>query len=271
MIDPTYFFMFFIGILFSTIAMSMGIGGAVMFSPFFLIFLKMDPVIAITIGLFIESFGFLTGLTGFIRNKLVDFKIVNRILVFIIIGTLIGVFLREVLNETLIVVVLGTTLVFLSLMFLTKEKVFIGKHPEHHDIFERLINNPVEIDLTVRQSSFLGGILVGLSSSGLGEINEYNFLERIKMAPAIAAGTSVFLVSISALISSIPHMFFLSYSDSLNFIKIISILIFTIPGVMLGALLGVKLSRRIKFRSKERISGVLFMFLGIFVLISVFL
>jgi hypothetical protein len=63
-----YWYMFFVMIGVSTVAMTFGIGGAAFLSPFLLIVLDMDPSIALGIGLFVEIFGFTSGVVGFARN-----------------------------------------------------------------------------------------------------------------------------------------------------------------------------------------------------------
>ncbi|MCD4681859.1 MAG: hypothetical protein K8R86_01140 [Bacteroidales bacterium] len=51
-----------VSILIATIAMSSGIGGAVFFSPLFMLALKLDPIVAVGTALLTELFGFLSGL-----------------------------------------------------------------------------------------------------------------------------------------------------------------------------------------------------------------
>jgi len=58
MIDPGLWFMFPVGIVIATIAMTAGIGGAVMFAPFFMLVLKIDTLTALATGPAV-SIGFL--------------------------------------------------------------------------------------------------------------------------------------------------------------------------------------------------------------------
>jgi len=82
----------------------------------------------------------------------------------------------------------------------------------------------------------LGGLLVGMISSGLGEVNELNFLKKLKMTVPAASGISVFLVAMSAIVGVCAHKYFLIRQGELSiFTNVISFLIFTIPGVVLGA------------------------------------
>ena len=61
MIDTGLWFMFPVAVGIATIAMLAGIGGAVMFAPFFMLVLRLDPLIALGAGLAIEVFGVSSG------------------------------------------------------------------------------------------------------------------------------------------------------------------------------------------------------------------
>jgi uncharacterized membrane protein YfcA len=53
----SFWFMFPVGIGVATIAMMAGIGGAVLFAPFFMLVLRLDPLVTLGAGLVIEFFG----------------------------------------------------------------------------------------------------------------------------------------------------------------------------------------------------------------------
>jgi len=58
MIDINLWFTFPVAVGIATIVMSAGIGGAFMFAPFFMLVLRLDPLLALGAGLAIEVFGF---------------------------------------------------------------------------------------------------------------------------------------------------------------------------------------------------------------------
>ena len=106
--------------------------------------------------------------------------------------------------------------------------------------------------------------MIGMVSSGLGKINSYNFLKKMKMSVSSAAGTSVFLVAISALAGSLFHAYsFIASGNAGALPDVIPLLIFAIPGVLLGAQLGVKLSLRAKPKRMEQAVGGVFLFLAL--------
>ena len=60
-----------------------GIGGAVFFSPIFILWLKLDPTVAVGVALVTEFFGFSSGLIAYVRAKLIDYRLGGQLLVFI--------------------------------------------------------------------------------------------------------------------------------------------------------------------------------------------
>lgn len=77
--------------------------------------------------------------------------------------------------------------------------------------------------------------------------------------------TSVFIVAITALISSVGHAigFIQEGGDVLN--TVLSLVIFTEPGVIIGAQLGSLVASRIPQKLLERGMGILFILVGILV------
>ena len=131
---------------------------------------------------------------------------------------------------------------------------------------------PKKLVLTkmVKATSMLGGLLVGMISAGLGEVNELNFLQKMKMPVPAASGTSVFLVAMSAIVGVCAHAYFLiSQGEFSVFTNVISLLLFTIPGVILGAQVGVLISKRINRQSMGKFVGLLFLILAILTILTI--
>ena len=57
-----------------------------------------------------------------------------------------------------------------------------------------------------RLLSGIGGLFVGMVSSGLGELNGYFLLQRCRVPSSVSVATSVFVVAITALIASVGHI-----------------------------------------------------------------
>jgi len=75
----------------------------------------------------------------------------------------------------------------------------------------------------------------------------------------------------SAIIGVCAHTYFLFISgDIAIFSHVLSILIFTIPGVVLGAQVGVLLSNRINRKSMGKFVGALFVVLSALTFLTIF-
>ncbi len=264
-------YIFPIAIFIATIAMIFGIGGAIFFSPLFLIGMNLPPDMAIAIGLLTEVFGFSSGLIGYARNNLINYHLGTRILPFTIVAALLGAFLGKYVPSFILEILLAIVLFLLAIAFLKREKTTIYSsfplHPGENkgkimkkwfDIWQDFKKKP-----SLFLASAIGGLFVGLVSTGLGEINEFNFVKRLNMRTDLAAGSSVFIVAITALSASLFNLSYFSAADTNDLMIIAQIALFAIPGVIIGAQLGVRLSKKIDRSKALRVLPLLFFVLGI--------
>ena len=92
----------------------------------------------------------------------------------------------------------------------------------------------------------------------------------MKLPVATASATSVFLVAMSATVGSILHTYFLvRQGDTAIFTDVVSILVFTVPGVIVGAQIGVLLANILNAAIMGKIVGVLFLILAVLTLLLV--
>ena len=104
-----------------------------------------------------------------------------------------------------------------------------------------------------------GGLFVGMISTGLGELNGYFLLQRCRVPSKVAVATSVLIVALTALSAALGHLYQFVQSDSDVMSTVLSIVIFTVPGVIIGGQLGPLLSSRVSQHLLERSLGVLFL------------
>lgn len=268
-----YWFMFPIAVLIATIAMASGVGGATFFSPLFILALGLPPEVAIGTGLITEVFGFASGVFAYAGKRLIDYRLGLALLMATIPMALVGTWVAGWIDPDILKVVLGVGLFAVALSFL--------RAPEHKDVKRMdaaieeeyggekaetclLTAEGEEIQYTVcnrtegRLIAGIGGLFVGMISTGLGELNGYFLMQRCRVPSKVSVATSVFVVAITALAASGGHMvrFVHSGGDTIN--TVLSIVLFTVPGVILGAQLGSRVASRIPQRALERGLGVLF-------------
>ncbi|RME30918.1 sulfite exporter TauE/SafE family protein [Candidatus Woesearchaeota archaeon] len=235
-----------ISIIIATIAMTAGIGGAVLFSPLFLLVYGLSPAEAFTLGIIIEVFGFASGFSAYAREKLIEYRLSGRILLAALPATIIGVALSFLLPASQLNKLFALFLLLLGGALLRKDVCLI-KHPAfqeacHHWRHGKACYVPPRTNTPIALTGIVGGLLLGLFSSGVGEVNEYFFLKRLQMHNALASGTSVFIVALTALTSAAVRLLLLGAAGST---QLTPYLLWAVPGVLIGGQLGMRVAKRI--------------------------
>jgi len=277
-----YWFMFPISMAIATIALASGVEGATFFTPLFIIGLGLPTEVAIGTGLMTEVFGFSSGLYAYIRKGLIDYKLGQMLLIVSIPAALLGTWLGGIIPADVLKGILGVGLFAIASSFLRSPEPatvkLLDKDIKAHNSFPQTcittnagetfcytISNRTEGRLLIG----IGGLFLGMVSTGLGELNGYFLLQRCHVPSKVAVAPSVFIVAITALIASVGHAigFIQEGGDALN--TVLSLVIFTGPGVIIGAQLGSFVASRMPQKLLERGMGILFILVGLLVLSEV--
>lgn len=284
-IELTYWYLMPVSIIFATLATTIGVGGATFFSPFFILVLKLRPSVAIGTALITEVFGFTSGILGYSHKKLIDYKLGIKILVGTIPLAVLGVIFSHLIRSDYLKIIFGVGLIILAIKFLQK--------PDSEET--RLLDKAIKQDygkkgkttITTRSGEIIrytvcnvhkgriitamGGLFVGLISTGLGELNDFFFLRTCRVPSKVATGTSVLIVAATALVASLGHLkYFLDMGETV-LSNVLNIVMFTVPGVILGAQLGSVIASKIKSRFLEFYMSILFILIGFLTLGEVLL
>jgi uncharacterized membrane protein YfcA len=122
-----------------------------------------------------------------------------------------------------------------------------------------------------RTISGVGALFMGLVSTGLGEMNGFFLLQRCRVPSKVSVATSVFVVSITALIAASGHLLGFVQNGSETLLTVLSLALFTAPGVILGGQIGPLVSARISQHVLEVSLGFLFIFVAVLTLGQVLL
>lgn len=109
-----YWYLFPISVAIATTAMASGIGGAVFFSPLFIIVLKLEPSVAIGTALVTELFGFSSGVWAYWRRRLIDYKVGLTLLCFSLPLAIVGSTNADALSPNLLKGVFGVGVMFIG-------------------------------------------------------------------------------------------------------------------------------------------------------------
>ncbi len=277
----TYWYLLPVSIVIATIAMSSGIGGAVFFSPLFLLLLALEPAVAIGAALITEFFGFSSGLYAYSKARLIDYKLGKNLLLFSIPPAIVGSLVADYFDPDILKTIFASGIIFIGWQLFAayrqeeKEKNDQGIKVEFWENFESSLtdregnvyrytvcNKPIG-----RFFALIGGFFLGMISVGLAELQEYHLVGRCRVPSRVAVATSVFVVVITVLVASVGHItHFVTQADPSKLQTVIKVVIFTVPGVILGGQLGPLLQKRINPDVMKISIAVLFVLIGLFLL-----
>jgi len=272
-VELTYWYMFPIAIAIAWLANGAGIGGATFFSPLFILALGLEPRVAIGAALITEVFGFASGVIAHSRARTIDWKVVQKLVVVSVPAGVVGSLLAGFISPDALKVALGLGLLAIAVAFIRHHD------PSHEDaaiaagvgVVEPATSRRVvtrdgqEFDYMLcrshegRWAAGVGGLLVGLISTGLGELNSFALVMRCRIPTRVAVATSVVVVAVTALAASVTHFieFVGDPGDTLD--TVLSVIVFTVPGVIIGGQLGPLLSQRLQGAKLVRFLGWLFL------------
>jgi len=275
-----FWYLFPVSILIATVAMGSGIGGAVFFSPLFMLALKLDPRIAIGAALVTELFGFSSGLIAYYKARLIDFNLAKNLLIFSVPAALIGTYYSDAVHPDILKSIFAVGLVFIgSQLFNAWRK---EEREKHEAIRQKEFEGNYESTLTDasgkvyryticnknmgRSFAAVGGVFVGMISVGLAELQEYHLVARCKVPTPVAVATSVFTVVITVLVASAGHFYEFAKEGGEVLNQVINIVLFTIPGVVIGGQIGPKLQKVLPEDKVKAGISIIFIALGFFML-----
>jgi len=289
-----YWFMLPVSTLVATGAMLGGIGGAAMFMPIFLIIFPLlgpefaiaGPVAAIGVALLTEAFGFSSGLIGYLRRHLIDFKVAKSLIIIAVPSAIVGSFLSQYADPDMLKIMYGALMLILTYIMLkrpsTKEKENITKkalagdysHMGHERTVTDDKGNSFKYHLCHpgkgRAFTGIGGFITGLMSVGIGEIVTPQLVKSCKMPVSVAAATSVFVIILTVAAASGTHIYSLISEGGVEAVPW-HLVIYTAPGVIIGGQIGSRLQGKFSADKMEKIFAGLFGVIGVAMISTVFL
>ena len=230
------------------IATSASVEGAVFFAPIFLLVFPVAAGVdistteAIFIALATELFGFGSALIGYLRRHLVDITIATKVLKTSIPLAVVFGFLSHMIPGTLITALLGLMMFALSAAMFSAYRrggrtVQQGEAcGNEHDPAAGETCNP-KASYRYRHGpigfiwSAVGGMFVGLTGIGIGELATSVLIIRNRVPSRVAVGTGVMIVALTVLPATLVHAtVFWTGSFTVHW----NILFMTIPAVACG-------------------------------------
>jgi uncharacterized membrane protein YfcA len=231
-----YWGVFPVGIVIASIAMSTGIDGAAFWAPVLLLVFKVPPTVAVACGIFIEIFGFGSGVYGYVRKKKIIFRVAIPLLLFAIPFGLLGSYTSKILPGEIVTALMGAGCIFLA---------FRNVQRARQKVSERSIEDLHLVKgLLGYLLSSIGGFFTGAIGFGIGETNAYYLLVKNRYPITYSSGTTVFMIAVTALTTSIFNMLFYRQSIPSDLSILFNVVLFAVPAVIIGGQIGVRLAHR---------------------------
>ncbi len=292
-----YWFMFPACIVIASVAMLTGISGTAMLTPFLILgFPVLDvptltPGQAVGMALFTEFFGFVSGVVGYQRRRLIDYRTGWRLVAVAVPTIIVFSLLSQYVGPTLLrgaygimVLLLATYLVWTApgnvrrhdLKTLPADVERVPRHTEDPVVRRIRSRDGTEYEYRVCDPhrgyviTAAGAAMEGLVSVGLGELEMPNLVKRCKIPVAVAAATSVFVIAVTVLAGSVTAILALLQQGGLAAVPW-NLVVYTVPGAVIGGQLGARSQGRVSSKNTERFIAILFATVGIAFLTAILL
>jgi len=262
-------------ILFSLVALSSGVSGALFFSPFFMLVVGLSPSQAIGAGLLTEVFGMGNGLLNYVRQRVVDYATAKWLLLGAVPAVVAGAFAAHYVPTTLLTLAFGAGLLVLGAFLVSydpPDECVPGEGEGEYLKRKNTGRGQTTIEATDGETftydtcwrppgiglATAGGFITGLISAGLPEITTTQLIVRCRLPPRVAIATSVFVLGIAAIAGATVH--------ALAATPVWYVVAWSIPGVLIGGTVGTRVGKHVPSEIMEPVLGVVFAVVGVIVL-----
>lgn len=225
------------GLIIATLATLVGFGGGVLWMPFLLLVARLEPAQAVTTSLIIQVGGMGSGSLAVIRARKADLSLSFFLAACAFVGIPLGVWLSSLIAPKSLVFLLGVISMAMALMFVYT----------HDDA-----NGAAAQTSTLRQSapylwlSTLFAVLTGLLSMGVGDFLVPILRNRLKLGMEAAMATCLVVMAVNAAFAAGLH---LVIGDPFAG----RVVLWALPGVLIGGQIGPRLAGRIDDRTLKEI------------------
>ncbi len=283
-ISSEFWFLLPISILVASIAMASGIGGAVFFSPIFILWLKLEPTVAVGTALLTELFGFSSGLIAYVRAGRIDYALAKSLLVFSIPAAVLGILFIEHIPAIALKAIFATGLISLGSQLYNswqrEEKEKLDQSIACESVAKqasKLVDRDGNVfSYTIchkamgRTFAAVGGLFLGMISVGLAELQEYHLVAKCRVPSQVAIATSIFVVVGTVLVAVIGHGYtFVTSASDEALGQVAGVAMFTVPGVVIGGQVGPKVGALLDPDLLKVGVSILFMLVGGLMLVTV--
>ena len=224
----------FAGLLISTAAMTIGIGGGILWTPLLILAYGLSPQEAIATSLLIQVIGMGSGSFAFLRTKLVEKKLAMIFFITALPGVIIGSIVTVNLPQQPVQMALGIMAMLLALLFVSSHEPM--DEERSHYRFDRK-----KINLILPIPGFFGFIM-GFLSLGIGEWLIPAMRSRLRLDMKRCVATIIPMMFLLAVVASVLHWSLMEEALQINYF------LWGALGTLIGGQLGPRVARYINDR-----------------------
>lgn len=237
------------GLFISTAAMTIGIGGGILWTPLLILAYGLSPQEAIATSLLIQVIGMGSGSFAFLRTNLVEKKLALIFFMVALPGVIIGSFITVNLPQQPVQMALGIMAMLLALLFVSS-----------HDQLDEEQNNyrfdRKKVNLLLPIPGFFGFIM-GFLSLGIGEWLIPAMRSRLQLDMKRCVATIIPMMFLLAVVAATLHWSLMEESVQMNYFLWGSL------GTLIGGQLGPRVARHIDDRMLKETFIFLMTLIGI--------
>lgn len=235
------------GIGIASVASCVGIGGGILWMPFLILVMRIPPDAAVLTSLVIQTMGMGSGSVAYLRQGQVDLKLATFLFMVTLPGIVTGAWLTSIMAPNHLELVLGILTLLTAFLFVSASQKYLDKGQDK-----------VPIDRAARYSWAVALVAVasGMLSVSIGEWLIPLMRNKMSLRMHTAVATSIVTIFGTCLAGGIIH---LAMSKQLE----PAILLYAIPGVLIGGQLGPRVLERINDRRLKEVFIFLLTLVGI--------
>ena len=235
------------GIIIASVVSAVGIGGGILWMPFFILFLKLTPETAVVTSLLVQTAGMGSGSLAFVKKKTADLHLAGFFLALTIPGLALGALFTRLLSSANLELALG-------ILTLTTAFLFVSVNHKYADTGM----HRVSVKQAFRYSGIIAVLAVasGMLSVSIGEWLVPLMRSQLKIRMRAAVATSIVTIFGTCITGAIFHLVFGAVAD-------VSVFVWAVPGVIIGGQIGPRLTERINERMLKDVFVFLLTLVGI--------
>ncbi|OEH93959.1 sulfite exporter TauE/SafE family protein [Bacillus solimangrovi] len=260
--------LFVIGLVAGILGSIVGLGGGIILVPALLFlgtyaeaFHNITPQLAVGTSLLVIIFTGLASTLSYMKYKTIDYK--SGLIFFIGSGpgSIIGAFVNNYLKVEQFQLYFGLLMIVLAIVLLFKDRLKPAKNKEIKGIVRHFkdLNGEEFVygfrPLTGWSVAFVVGFLSGLFGIGGGSLMVPAMMLIFQFPPHVAVATSMFMITLSSIVSSITHITL----GNIDWIFAAAL----IPGAWFGGRIGAVLNQKLKSNTVVILLRIILVIIGI--------